>query len=143
MADDGLDRDFNEDDNQDEGEFTFGQAQGTGAELLELLKARKFTKVIELLDVPVNYPEKEEVAFLVDLANDVSSTSHLKVLHENLFVFLCSVAGASLTTSILSSIELLKQYQIQFEVALSNCHLSDLFRNGILSSFPTGFLLLH
>jgi hypothetical protein len=33
-GDEGPDRDFNEDDNQDEGEFTFGQ--GTGAELLEL-----------------------------------------------------------------------------------------------------------
>ena len=32
-------------------------------------------QVVVLLDVPHNFPDKEEVAFLVDLANDVRSPS--------------------------------------------------------------------
>ena len=44
-------------------------------ELELLLDAKKFKEVVVLLDVPHNFPEKEEVAFLVDLANDVRSPS--------------------------------------------------------------------
>ena len=57
-------------------------------------------------------------------------------MHDCLFNFVCCVAGESLTKATLGGVELLKQYKIQFDLAIQTASKRAEFINCILAFFP-------
>jgi hypothetical protein len=104
--------------------------------LEELLEKNKWKEFNDKLQLPQDLAETDDLSVFVSFLEGGEGLTGTKLLCKNLFLFMCSLAGESISSNGMSATDQLQQYHTQFLFWMDNVDQKEEFRSGILRLFP-------
>ena len=102
---------------------------------MDLLEKKKFGEFVNKLDLPQDLEDTDDLSVLVSNGNRADAGPGGKMLNKNLFLFVCSVAGESISKQGMSANDQLLEYYTQFQFWMDCLHEKAEFSGGILRLF--------
>jgi hypothetical protein len=106
-------------------------------ELLALLKKNNYIGFKKKLDLPTDLEDNDDLDVMVKLMTSKGNgQSGAKTLFKNLFNVLCCLAGESVDKVVMSSSQILINFNTQFLFWYENIEEKEEFSSGLLRHFP-------
>ena len=104
--------------------------------LEDLLDNKEYRKFKDILQLPNDLEDNDDLKTMYDMAESTSGKSKSKTLFKNLFDVLCCLAGESLSSAPMSTSDQYLDYNVKFNFWLRDISMKEEFRNGLLRYFP-------
>ena len=132
----GDENDKVQDVEDDGSQQAVAQSVQSNVQLLALLEKGNHRGFRELVDLPANLEDNDDVDLMLKLMDARGGNSGAKVLFKNLFNVLCCLAGESLDPAGMSAADQLLNLNTKFLFWLTDIGAKGEFTSGLLRHFP-------